>query len=260
MAKKRFTDTDIWDDVWFRKLPCEYKTLWRYVCDKCDNAGVWKKDFEAASFYVGAPISEKEALEHFNKEKTRINTINGGEWQVIQFISFQYGELKPQCIPHKNVLSLLKKHGLKYRVGGRVGVTLQEKEKEKEEDKDKDKEEEKEKERTITIATLVIKESFLKTKKEIYPMLNIEGEIRKCVDWHTSKNTHTVKTKRWEQAITNWLKKSYDDRGFVDEVKEKKVIIQDPTPERPQISAEQAAIVRQSVASLNKKLADQKAA
>lgn len=66
---------------------------------------------------------------------------------------------------------------------------------------------------TIEIATLVLKTSFLEQKKAIYPMLDIEGEIRKCADWFKTKG---MVVKSWEQTITNWLKKAYDQKGVVE--------------------------------------------
>jgi len=62
------------------------------------------------------------------------------------------------------------------------------------------------------VATLSLKNSFLDSKKKIYPMLDVEGEIRKCVDWHTNKGR---KIKDWERAITNWLSIAYDRKGVV---------------------------------------------
>ncbi len=69
---------------------------------------------------------------------------------------------------------------------------------------------------TVNIATLVLKKSFLETKKQIYPMLDVEGEIRKCADWMLTKG---VKVKSWERTITNWLKRAYDQRGVVAETR-----------------------------------------
>lgn len=37
--KRRFTDCDMWEGDWFMSLPLDMKLLWRYLCDRCDNAG-----------------------------------------------------------------------------------------------------------------------------------------------------------------------------------------------------------------------------
>jgi hypothetical protein len=136
---KRFTEANKWADPWFRKLPIEYKTLWQYLCDKCDNAGVWKKDIELAEFYIGAQLTEKAALEYFNNGKERIKLLDSGLWLLTDFVSFQYGELSMGCPPHKQILSLIEKYkskGLDYPY---VRVQEKEKDKDKEKDKEKDK-------------------------------------------------------------------------------------------------------------------------
>lgn len=67
-------------------------------------------------------------------------------------------------------------------------------------------------EEAVHLATLTLKKSFLDTKKQIYPMLDVEGEIRKCADWFLTKR---IKVRSWERTITNWLKKSYDAKGVI---------------------------------------------
>lgn len=110
--KKRFTDCDIWDDPWFRKLPNLYKAFWRFLCDKCDPAGVWKIDYEGAGFFLGEQISEKNALDMFNSGKKRIHPLSEENWLIIGFILFQYGELSPNCPAHKPVYASISRHGL----------------------------------------------------------------------------------------------------------------------------------------------------
>jgi hypothetical protein len=77
-----------------------------------------------------------------------------------------------------------------------------------------EKEKEIEKEVIIEIAGLSLKTSFLETLKKIYPAIDIEGEIRACVAWHSINNKRYPKVK-WERAITNWLKKTYENKGIV---------------------------------------------
>ena len=57
---KRFIDTKIWDKQWFRKLTARKKLLWLYIITKCDHAGIWDADFEAASFFIGETVSKKD--------------------------------------------------------------------------------------------------------------------------------------------------------------------------------------------------------
>lgn len=135
--KKRFTDSDIWDDPWFRKLPCAYKEFWRFICDKCDSAGVWKVDSDSAVFFIGENIDVEKATELFNNGKKRVQILDNGRWFVSGFIFFQYGNLSPACRPHAHVRATFLKHKIKGYVKGID--TLEE----EEEDKDKDKEQEK---------------------------------------------------------------------------------------------------------------------
>lgn len=148
--KKRFTDTDIWDDPWYRKMPGKYKLFWKFICDKCDNAGVWKIDAEVASFYLGEKIDIETAQKVFNERKERV-FIAEDKLVIKQFISFQIGEhpLLPASPPQKSILSCLSKNHLEYcypnttlRLGLAYGnLRPQDKDKDKERYKDKDEDE-----------------------------------------------------------------------------------------------------------------------
>ena len=105
---KRFTASDKWKKVWFRKLPVEYKMFWIYLLDQCDYAGIWDVDFESASFLIGKEINSDKATE-FLKSQIHIFK-NGNKWFVLDFISFQYGNLHRKSNTHKSVLSLLEKY------------------------------------------------------------------------------------------------------------------------------------------------------
>ncbi len=136
---KRFTDTDKWCDSWFRKLKPVDKCFWEFILDRCDNAGVWKVDLEAAEFFIGSKLDKERIMEVFSG---RIKDIGRGRWWVPAFISFQCGELSETCIPHKKIVLKLKEHGLydeyKTTLQPRVETTL----KEEEEEEDKEEEEE----------------------------------------------------------------------------------------------------------------------
>jgi hypothetical protein len=105
---KRFTATEKWDDVWFRKLTPRAKCLWMYICDKCDHAGVIDLDVGLASFQIGDQISDSD-IESFNG---RVRQINDSKLLVSDFIRFQYGKLSRECKPHMPVFAALSKHGI----------------------------------------------------------------------------------------------------------------------------------------------------
>ena len=128
---KRFTDTEKWSDPWVRKLPLRLKLFWFYLCDKCDAAGVWKLDFEAASFHIGEQVQEQEAKSALGH---RIEVLPGDRWLVKKFIPFQYGTLSDKCRPHMNVITLCHAYGISlkdgvYTLPDRVSDTLQEQDK-----------------------------------------------------------------------------------------------------------------------------------
>lgn len=136
---KRFIDTNIWKDPWFRKLKPEYKMLWLYLCSECDNSGVWKKDLELASFILQHEFDAKLCLEFFNKEKPRIQVLKEEYWLITDFVRFQFGELKEASKPHLHVLRLINQH--RVSIGYPNGIhTIKEKDKDKDKDQDKENE------------------------------------------------------------------------------------------------------------------------
>lgn len=75
--------------------------------------------------------------------------------------------------------------------------------------KDKNEEE------CIIIGNINFKLSFVEDKKKLFPMLDVVGEIRKCVNWHSSKGR---KIKDWNKAVSNWLSIAFDRSGHTGEV------------------------------------------
>lgn len=89
---KRFTDTDQWERPWFRGLSLPHKLLWRYILDRCDIAGIWYVDLELASFLIATSFNREEAEKAFEKQIE----VKGDRWLIKDFISFQYGTIKPE--------------------------------------------------------------------------------------------------------------------------------------------------------------------
>lgn len=109
---KRFTETNKWQDAWFRKLSAVAKLLWIYAIDRCDCVGVVEIDCEIASEDFRVKVTEK----HIQELSGRIQHIDGIKFFIPKFIDFQYGKLSPACPAHKKVLQAVDDIGL-VRVG-----------------------------------------------------------------------------------------------------------------------------------------------
>lgn len=106
---KRFTETEKWNDLWFRSMDQEQKLFWLYLCDRCDNAGVWPVDWELVSFHTGVRYDAKEILAAFGD---RVRDIGRDRWWVPKLVPFQFGELVPASRVHQSVVNLMRKHGI----------------------------------------------------------------------------------------------------------------------------------------------------
>lgn len=111
MAKKRLTDAEKWRDPWFRRLPIMVKIFWNYICDTCDDAGVWVVDADRYEFEAGEKVDLELQRQHLGD---RIRVIDGGrKWAITKFLAFQYPRgLSPDARPHIAVLRLVEHHGI----------------------------------------------------------------------------------------------------------------------------------------------------
>lgn len=134
---KRFTDTGIWDKAWFRKMPPRLKEAWRYLCDKCDHAGIWPVDIEALSFNVGELVTLEEMALAFGD---RIRLLGNDKVFVSRFIEFQYKcsveKLNPENKVHLSVIQRLKNLNVIQTISSPMQGA---KDKDKEQDREKDK-------------------------------------------------------------------------------------------------------------------------
>jgi hypothetical protein len=112
---KRFADTALSREKWFRLLSPAHKAAWRFLSDDCDNAGVWSIDQTILDLYVGVPIVLDDFLEIVNSGKERIRRLDGDLLYFVGFCHFQYGikkPLSPACKPHEPIIARLKALGL----------------------------------------------------------------------------------------------------------------------------------------------------
>lgn len=141
---KRFTDTGIWDRAWFHDLSPRLKEAWRYLCEKCDHAGVWEINLKMISFAVGEQISKDELA------SLPVDMISDEKLSVRGFIDFQYGcsadQLNPDNRVHRSIITRLerlkKEAPYKPLTSPLNGAKDKDKDKDKEQEKDKEKEKE----------------------------------------------------------------------------------------------------------------------
>ena len=106
VMSKRHTATEKWDDPWYRRLPVVYKLLWSYLCDRCDNAGVWKVDYDLASFCIGEAITI-ESVNALNQDKERVKFFDNGNLLLIKdFIQYQIGDISQEKLTNLQINSL----------------------------------------------------------------------------------------------------------------------------------------------------------
>ncbi len=134
---KRFTDSNKFGDIWYRKLPLLQKVLWEFLLAECNHAGILTNfDLEMASFKIGADITKKD-LEIF---ESRVIFITENTLFIPKFIEFQYGEFNPKNRVHLNVLKELDKFNISASWTERKRSVDASKEKEQEQEKEKEKE------------------------------------------------------------------------------------------------------------------------
>src|SRR3990167_7073651 len=192
---KRFTDTEKWKDPWFRKLSPAHKAMWEFLRDNVDHAGFWKVDLEYMQFHVdvcNCPNSypEKKALlAAFNDGKERVKD-HGDHWELVDFISFQYGRLREEVKPHRPIIDLLKKYGLK---GYRNGIDTVE-----EQEKEMDKE----------IKGVVRGKPTAEEVKALFREKGFPAEAEKFFDYYEANGWRVGKNpmKNWHAAAANWLR------------------------------------------------------
>lgn len=103
---KRFTDTEKFNDPWYRRLTLLEKVIWEYLLAECNHAGIFEKfDIELMSFKIGEPLT----LKNLDFLKNRIIFLNDETIFIRKFITFQYGALNPRNKVHASVLKELEK-------------------------------------------------------------------------------------------------------------------------------------------------------
>jgi len=207
MVPKRFVDTALWDKPWFRKLPPDEKEAWRFICDKCDTVGVWEAHTEIADAFIGAKVNWEHLREACNGN---IEVMKNGKWHLVDFVSFQYGELVDTNNAHRSYLSLLRKHGLSgagQGLGSPWPAPL-----EKEKDKDILKKEPKPFFNTEINKWENVTDDMIALWEKAYPACDMERELTKMAAWLLA-NPKKAHKSSYTRFITGWLSRTQDKGG-----------------------------------------------
>ena len=226
---KRFTETGKWTDPWYRRLSSPAKQLWEYLRDQCNSVGIVEIDLELISADCGQKITQSNLSELGD----RIQVVSEKKVFLPKFINFQYGELSPDCPPHRSILKLVELHnlvrvGLHYRYpnatlslgydscqvvdnqqkgsypNARVATTLQDKEKEPVQEKDKGGTGGRFKKPGLEEVRLYFEKSGVPN-----------SEAEKFFNYYESNGWRVGKNpmRSWHGAASNW-KKNFEERRF----------------------------------------------
>ena len=197
---KRYTDTDKWKKIWFRKLKNDHKVFWMYVLDQCDHAGIWEVDFELASYFCNG-IKESEIRDTFVKQYHEFD--DGKRWFIKDFIEFQYRGLDESNRVHNSVITILKRHGL-YKVLISFLHEAKDKDIYKEQLKDKDKDKEKGKNSKKNQLKKI--ESELNILQAEFDAVDVSIEFDKFQDYLKANGKRYA---NYKSAFRNWLRSDF---------------------------------------------------
>ena len=197
---KRYTDTDKWKKIWFRKLKNDHKVFWMYLLDQCDHAGIWEVDFELASYFCNG-IKESEIRNTFVKQYHEFD--DGKRWFIKDFIEFQYRGLDESNRVHNSVINILKRHGL---FKGLIRPLHEAKDIYKDKDQLKDKEKDKEKGKNSKKNQLKKIESELNILQAEFDTVDVSIEFDKFQDYLKANGK---KYANYKSAFRNWLRSDF---------------------------------------------------
>lgn len=119
----RNTDTGKWGKRWFQELPIKLKCAWIYLCDNCDEIGIWEIHLGKLNFEVGClddPITLSDLETNF-----KVKQLGDEKLLLTGFVSYQYygdyGGLdpNPKNYFHAKIIRKLQALGLPYEIAPR---------------------------------------------------------------------------------------------------------------------------------------------
>ena len=108
----RFIDTNFYKSTFVRGLGGALKGLYGFIICDCSAAGIWNKDLEVASIYIGFKISEIDFEKNFVATQKAI-FLGNGRYFFPDFIQHQYPKGLQKTNPaHQNIIAELLKFKL----------------------------------------------------------------------------------------------------------------------------------------------------
>jgi len=103
---KRFTETEKWNDPWFRKLPGVHKLTFLFLIENCNNAGFYELDLPHMAYLMNI---KEDLLEGAIKGLSRgITEASGWVW-IHNFLRHQKNsELNWENLAHRQIVGLLR--------------------------------------------------------------------------------------------------------------------------------------------------------
>ena len=110
---RRFTETQKWDDPWFRGLAGAHKLVFLYIIDRCDNAGFWEIDMDSVQFHTKL---DSRHIEGALKGLERGIVERGGWCWVKNFLKHQKNDrLNPANPAHRQIIGFLVDQSARFK-------------------------------------------------------------------------------------------------------------------------------------------------
>jgi hypothetical protein len=106
----RLTDSDKWKDIWFSNLSPHAKLLFIFLCENCNNAGIYEVNKKFMLFYLG--INDEELKKSIAEiTKTYIKSNDGNRIWIKNYLKYQSKlPLNENNNNHKQILMILKEN------------------------------------------------------------------------------------------------------------------------------------------------------
>lgn len=113
---KRLTETEKWNDKWFRSLKPHEKLLWLYFCDMCNLAGFIEMDEEKISF--DTKLTEEEVKEAYQGLQRGLIASVESNWIFLKnFLRHQKNlPLNPDNNAHKHIISKINEQAGRFEL------------------------------------------------------------------------------------------------------------------------------------------------